>query len=54
MISGNLASMLKDISAISCERINDGDSCLPWVKVGGVTVSGQKKAAFLLVFPDLG
>lgn len=41
MISGNLASMLKDISAISRERINDGDSCLPWVKVGGVTVSGQ-------------
>ncbi len=41
MISGNLAEMLKDITQLSSERINDGDSCLPWVKISNVTVSGQ-------------
>lgn len=41
MISGNLAQMLKDITQISSERINDGDSCLPWIKIRNITVSGQ-------------
>ncbi len=41
MISGNLAKMLQDITALSRERINDGTSILPWVKIKGITVSGQ-------------
>lgn len=41
MISGNLAKMLTDITAISKERINDGTCVLPWVKIKGITVSGQ-------------
>lgn len=41
MISGNLAKMLLDIKEISKERINDGSSILPWVKIGGITVSGK-------------
>ncbi len=41
MISGNLAKMLTDIVALSKERINDGTCCLPWVKIKGVTISGQ-------------
>ncbi len=41
MISGNLAKMMLDIVALSKERICDGASCLPWVKIKGITVSGQ-------------
>ncbi len=41
MISGNLAKMLTDIEGLSKERINNGDSCIPWVKIKGITVSGQ-------------
>ncbi len=41
MISGNLAKMLQDITALSKERINDGTCILPWVKIRGITVSGQ-------------
>jgi PmbA protein len=41
MISGNLASMLKDVTAISKERINNGDSILPWMKVGNIVISGK-------------
>ncbi|MBQ1273041.1 MAG: TldD/PmbA family protein, partial [Clostridia bacterium] len=41
MISGNLAKMMADITALSKERINDGVRCLPWVKISGITVSGQ-------------
>ena len=41
MISGNLAKMLTDIVALSKERINDGTCCLPWVKIQGITISGQ-------------
>lgn len=41
MISGNLASMLMDITEISAETVNDGNSVLPWVKVKNVVVSGQ-------------
>lgn len=42
MISGNLAEMLQNIRQISAERVNDGDSILPWVTVSNVTVSGKE------------
>ena len=41
MISGNLASLLMDVKAISKERINNGDSILPWMKVGNFVISGK-------------
>ena len=41
MISGNLAKFLLDIREISSERVNTGDSILPWVKVSGIVVSGK-------------
>lgn len=41
MISGNLAEMLKDITEISSERVNDGTSVLPWVKIKNIVISGQ-------------
>ncbi len=41
MISGNLAAMLKDIVEISRERVNDGSSILPWIKVRNVVISGK-------------
>ena len=41
MLSGNIAAMLKQITAISKERISDGASILPWIKTTGVTISGK-------------
>ncbi len=41
MISGNFAEMLKNIQAISAERIDYGFSILPWIQVSGITVSGK-------------
>jgi len=41
MISGNLATVLKDIRGISRERVNFGSEVLPWIAVGGVTISGK-------------
>ncbi|MGI6621240.1 MAG: TldD/PmbA family protein [Bacillota bacterium] len=41
MVSGNFAEMLKNIKAISRERIDYGFSILPWVHVSGITVSGK-------------
>jgi PmbA protein len=41
MISGNFAEMLKNITAISRERIDFGNAILPWIAVSGVTVSGK-------------
>ena len=41
MISGNLAEILLNICDLSKERINDGNSCLPWVRAKGITISGQ-------------
>ena len=41
MISGNLAEMLKNITAISAETVNDGTSVMPWVKVRDIVISGQ-------------
>lgn len=41
MISGNLAKMMTDIVSLSKERINNGFSCIPWVKIKGIAISGQ-------------
>lgn len=41
MISGNLASMLKNLVAISKERVADGYSLLPYAAFDGITVSGK-------------
>jgi PmbA protein len=41
MVSGNMVEAFKSIEEISMERINDGVSILPWVKMSGLTVSGK-------------
>jgi len=41
MISGNLASMLLDVKDVSRETVNFGSGISPWVRFGGVTVSGK-------------
>ncbi|MEM7364754.1 MAG: metallopeptidase TldD-related protein, partial [Pseudomonadota bacterium] len=38
-ISGNLAASLKNITAISRERLNSGASNVPWVQISGITAS---------------
>lgn len=40
MVAGNLAALLRSITGISRERVDFGASVLPWVRAGGVTVSG--------------
>jgi len=42
MISANTAEMLKNIKEISKERLNFGYSIMPWVQIGGITISGGK------------
>jgi PmbA protein len=39
MISGNVARMLKDVTAVSAERIDTGELCLPWVRIAGLHFS---------------
>ncbi len=41
MIAGNLADMLKNLVAISKERMADGYSLLPYAAFDGITVSGK-------------
>lgn len=41
MIAGNLAQVIRDIRSISSERVNFGGKVLPWIRVGGVTISGS-------------
>ncbi len=41
MIAGNLAHMLKKVEGISKETVEDGTGSLPWLAVGGITISGQ-------------
>lgn len=41
MISGNLLSLLSSIKRISIERINFGDSILPWIQAGDMTIFGK-------------
>ncbi|MEA2105017.1 MAG: metallopeptidase TldD-related protein [Candidatus Cloacimonadota bacterium] len=41
MISGNLAEMLKNIVDISKERVNFGNSILPWIRFKNIIISGK-------------
>ncbi len=41
MVSGNVAEMLRSITAVSRERIDFGVAVLPWISMPGVTVSGK-------------
>ncbi|MCD4700847.1 MAG: TldD/PmbA family protein [Candidatus Aegiribacteria sp.] len=41
MISGNLKSLLSNIKRISRERVNFGDSILPWIQAGDITIFGK-------------
>lgn len=39
MISGNIAQMLLEVSGVSRERLDQGWTCLPWLRVGGLHFS---------------
>ena len=39
VISGNMASVLNSVVAVSREQVDFGDSRMPWVQVTGVTIS---------------
>ena len=39
MISGNLASMLREVVSLSRETVEDGSSSLPYALFDGITVS---------------
>jgi len=39
MISGNVAQMLKDVVAVSRDRLDTGAWLLPWVRIGGLHFS---------------
>ncbi len=41
MISGNLEHMFKKVRGISSERVEDGQSVLPYIAVDGITISGK-------------
>ena len=41
MVAGNLKEMLKAVSGISKERVNNGTSVTPWIAFSGVTISGK-------------
>jgi PmbA protein len=41
MVSGNLGSFLESISGVTKERVDFGSAVFPWVKSGGITVSGK-------------
>lgn len=39
MINGNVAQMLREVLAVSVERIDTGATCMPWVRIGGLHFS---------------
>jgi PmbA protein len=39
MISGNMAQMLRDVVAVSAERLDTGQTLLPWLRVEGLHFS---------------
>jgi PmbA protein len=39
MVSGNMARLLKEIDAVSRERVDFGSKIIPWVRAGGLTIS---------------
>lgn len=40
-ISGNAFELMKSVTAVSRERLNDGASLTPWIQVDGLTLSGS-------------
>ena len=41
MVAGNLFEMMKSISGVSSELVNDGVTSIPWVRVEGITIAGK-------------
>ncbi len=41
MISGNLEAVFANVKAISKEQVLDGNSALPYLQTGGITISGN-------------
>lgn len=41
MINGNIYEMFRNITEISADRINLGDSIYPWIAIKGVNISGK-------------
>ncbi len=41
-LAGNAFEMMKSVSAVSRERVNDGVSLTPWIKVEGLTLAGAE------------
>ncbi len=39
MVSGNMAQMLRDVVAVSRERLDTGEALLPWLRIGGLHFS---------------
>ncbi len=39
MVTGNIAQMLRDVLAVSRERLDFGAQCVPWLRVGGLKFS---------------
>lgn len=39
MIAGNIANLLRDVVALSAERVDRGAWCLPWLRAGGLNFS---------------
>lgn len=39
MVTGNMAQMLRDVLAVSTERLDTGDTLLPWLRIGGLHFS---------------
>ena len=39
MVTGNIAQMLRDVLAVSRERLDLGAHCVPWLRVGGLRFS---------------
>ncbi|CAN5421120.1 TldD/PmbA family protein [soil metagenome] len=40
MISGNAFELMKSVTAVSRERVNDGGTLTPWIAVDGITFAG--------------
>jgi predicted Zn-dependent protease len=40
MISGNAFELMKSVTAVSKERVNDGGTLTPWIAVEGLTFAG--------------
>lgn len=41
MVSGNLAEMLMNLKDLTTERVNFGWKVVPWVRFGGINISGK-------------